>query len=186
MIVLNEEIYLPRTLNSVVDYVDEIVIVDGGSHDKTQEIAKSFNAKVVTRKWDFNLEPQCNLGIESCSNTWIFNLDADEIPSRSLKAGLRELAEINERNGVCAVGIPRLNFIDGRLVKSPGFKGLDFQYRLFRKNLRFRKRVHCELHATGVELKRVELDLLDGHCILHVKDLKRHIRSNEIWKRMEV
>lgn len=185
MVVLNEETYLPRTLDSIVGFVDEIVIVDGGSHDRTRDIAKSFGAKVVIREWDFNFEPQCNFGIETCSNTWVFNLDADEIPSKALKIGLREIANTCESTGICAVGIPRLNFIDVKLVRSPGFKGLDFQYRLFRRNLRFRKRVHCELHATGVELKRIELDLLDGHYIIHVKDLKRHLKSNEIWKRME-
>lgn len=184
MVVLNEEIYLPRALDSIKNFVDEIIIIDGGSHDRTCEIANGFGAKVLTREWDFNLEPQCNLGIEACSNTWIFNLDADELPSKPLKVGLREIANTCESTGICAVGIPRLNFIDAKLVESPGFRGLDPQYRLFRRNLRFRNRVHCELHATGVELRRVELDLLDGHYILHVKDLKRHLKSNEIWKKM--
>ena len=46
MIVKNEEELLARCLNSVKDLVDEIVIVDSGSTDKTLEIAKSFGAKI--------------------------------------------------------------------------------------------------------------------------------------------
>lgn len=51
MIVKDEEKTLARCLNSVKSFIDEIIIVDTGSKDKTKEIAKSFNAQIYDFKW---------------------------------------------------------------------------------------------------------------------------------------
>ena len=51
MITKNEERYLEQCLNSVKEIVDEIIIVDTGSTDKTKEIAKKFKAKIIDFKW---------------------------------------------------------------------------------------------------------------------------------------
>ncbi len=51
MITLNEEKYLKKALKNVSPFVDEIVIVDGGSTDRTAEIARQFGAKVIYHKW---------------------------------------------------------------------------------------------------------------------------------------
>lgn len=55
MIVKNEEEYLPKCLKSIKDIVDEIIVVDTGSTDKTVEIAKSYGAKIYYFKWNNNL-----------------------------------------------------------------------------------------------------------------------------------
>ena len=51
MIVKNEEKILERCLNSVVDLMDEIIIVDTGSMDRTKEIAKKYTNKVYDYQW---------------------------------------------------------------------------------------------------------------------------------------
>ncbi|GKU25992.1 tetratricopeptide repeat-containing glycosyltransferase family 2 protein [Clostridium folliculivorans] len=78
MIVKNEEEYLPRCLNSVKDIVDEIIVVDTGSTDRTIEIAKEFNAKVYSFQWSNNFSEARNESLKHATKDWILILDADE------------------------------------------------------------------------------------------------------------
>ena len=78
MIVKNEEKYLPQCLNSIKDIVDEIIIVDTGSIDKTVEIAESFGAKVYHYKWNNSFSEARNESLKYANNDWILIMDADD------------------------------------------------------------------------------------------------------------
>lgn len=78
MIVKNEEEYLPRCLNSVKDIVDEIIIVDTGSTDRTVEIAKEFDSKVYFFQWNNNFSEARNESLKHATKDWILIIDADE------------------------------------------------------------------------------------------------------------
>ncbi len=78
MIVKNEEELLPGCLDSIRDWVDEIIIVDTGSTDKTVEIAKSYGAKIFHQPWEGNFSKHRNYSIEQATGEWIFIIDADE------------------------------------------------------------------------------------------------------------
>lgn len=78
MIVKNEEVLLPGCLESIRSWVDEIVIVDTGSTDKTVEIAKSYGAKVFFRDWDGDFSAARNFSLSKATCDWIFVIDADE------------------------------------------------------------------------------------------------------------
>lgn len=78
MITRNEEKCLSKCLNSVKDYVDEIIIVDTGSTDKTCAIAESFAVKLYHYSWEDDFSRARNFGIEKASMEWIIYLDADE------------------------------------------------------------------------------------------------------------
>lgn len=78
MIVKNEEKYLPGCLESVKDIVDEIVIVDTGSTDRTKEIALSFGAKVFDFSWKDDFSLARNEALKHSTGEWIIYLDADE------------------------------------------------------------------------------------------------------------
>jgi len=79
MIVKNEEKNLEKCLGSVKGLVDEIVIVDTGSTDKTIEIAKANGAKVEHFAWTNNFSEARNKSLSLCSSDWILVLDADEM-----------------------------------------------------------------------------------------------------------
>lgn len=84
MIVKNEEAVLARCLNSVKDIVDEIIIVDTGSTDKTKEIASSFTEKIYDFPWIDDFSAARNYSFEKATMDYCFWLDADDIvPEKS-------------------------------------------------------------------------------------------------------
>jgi glycosyltransferase involved in cell wall biosynthesis len=78
MIVKNEEDHLQRCLDSIKDVVDEIIIVDTGSSDRTVEIAESYGAKVYHHPWENDFSKHRNQSISYASGDWILEMDADE------------------------------------------------------------------------------------------------------------
>ncbi len=79
MIVRDEEEMLPRCLAAAAPAVDEIVIVDTGSTDRTIEIAKSFGARVIEREWTGSFSEARNASFDAATGDWIIYLDADEV-----------------------------------------------------------------------------------------------------------
>ncbi len=79
MIVRDEEEMLPRCLAAVAAAVDEIVVVDTGSRDRTIEIARSFGARVIERGWTGSFSDARNASFDAASSDWVMYLDADEV-----------------------------------------------------------------------------------------------------------
>lgn len=78
MIVKNEERALGRCLESVKEIVDEIIIVDTGSNDKTLEIARQYTSKIYTFEWNDNFSDARNFAVQFATSDYILSLDADE------------------------------------------------------------------------------------------------------------
>ncbi len=89
VITFNEEKRLGKTLDALERVADEIVVVDSGSTDKTEEIARQ-HAKVrfMHRDW-ISYANQKNFAQNQCVNEWLLSIDADEVLSDEL------IAEIN-------------------------------------------------------------------------------------------
>ena len=96
MMVKNEESFLEQCLNSVKDIVDEVIIVDTGSTDKTKEIAKKFNAKIFDFKWIDDFSAARNESIKHATKDWILVLDADETIDEQ---GLKDIKELVKDEG---------------------------------------------------------------------------------------
>ncbi len=79
MIVKDEEEMLPRCLAAIAPAVDEIVIVDTGSSDRTIEIAREFGATVIEREWTGSFADARNVSFDAASGDWLMFLDADEV-----------------------------------------------------------------------------------------------------------
>ena len=78
LIVKNEEENLPTCLESIRNWVDEIIVVDTGSSDRTVEIAESYGARVFYQQWDGDFSKARNYSLAQATKDWIFIIDADE------------------------------------------------------------------------------------------------------------
>ncbi|XTZ12587.1 MAG: glycosyltransferase [cyanobacterium endosymbiont of Rhopalodia inflata] len=90
MIVKNEEKTLTTCLESVQDIVDEMVIIDTGSTDKTVEIIKKFGAKVSFFTWCNDFAIARNVALSHVTGDWVLVLDADEVFNRKIASQVRE------------------------------------------------------------------------------------------------
>jgi tetratricopeptide (TPR) repeat protein len=91
MIVKNEEANLPACLESAADLVDEIIIVDTGSSDRTKEVAARFGARIVDFPWVDSFAAARNESLRHATGDWIFWLDADDRLDEDNRQRLREL-----------------------------------------------------------------------------------------------
>lgn len=78
MMVKDEEANLSRCLQSIQPFIDELIIVDTGSSDRTVEIAESFGASVSHHPWTDDFSLHRNQSIKHATGNWILIIDADE------------------------------------------------------------------------------------------------------------
>ena len=130
IITLNEERHLGPCLDSL-RWVDEIVVVDSGSTDRTRDLAKQAGARVLFKEWP-GYGAQKNFGFDQARGEWVLIVDADERVSGDLAE------EIQARLAKGALGVhagydvPRRNYFFGRWLRWAGAYP-DRQIRLIRR-----------------------------------------------------
>ncbi|MCS6850303.1 MAG: glycosyltransferase [Gemmataceae bacterium] len=143
MIVKNEEADLPGCLASAADLVDEIIVVDTGSTDRTKEIAASFGAKVYDFEWCDSFAAARNESIRHATGDWIFWLDADDRLDEPTREKLRRIFA-NLQDEIAAYMMKCLCNPDPSSGRSAILLG---HARLFRNhpNVRWKYRVHEQI-----------------------------------------
>lgn len=91
MIIKDEEKLIRRCLESVKDFVDEIVIVDTGSQDKSLEIITEYTDKIYNYKWNGDFSSARNYCLSKCNFDWILVMDADEFLDNQSILKIREI-----------------------------------------------------------------------------------------------
>ncbi|MCB1165307.1 MAG: glycosyltransferase family 2 protein [Leptospiraceae bacterium] len=157
IITLNEEGNLGPCLESL-DFAEEILVIDSGSVDSTEEIARSHRARWFHRDFD-NYVAQKNFAIEKATGPWILFLDADERVSADLR---QEIQHLFDQGSPIPDGyaIPRRTFYLGRWIRFGGWYP-DYTIRLFRKDRGrfYGKTFHEKVRVTGPQ-SRLRSDLL--------------------------
>jgi glycosyltransferase involved in cell wall biosynthesis len=151
IIVQEEERNLAELLPRL-DGVDEIVVVDGGSTDRTVQIARDHGCRVAVRPLD-NFANQRNYACRLATGDWILSIDADERPTPRLLSEIRRVTSASDR---AAYRVPIRSTILGRPVRYGGTQD-DRPLRLFRRGRAcWHGNVHEVLRADG------PTGLLDG------------------------
>lgn len=128
MIVKNEAQDLRDCLDTVKDWVDEIVILDSGSTDETPQIAAEYSAKFYTNTDWQGFGKQRQLAQQYVTSDYVLWLDADERVTQELKNAILQAVEKNEKNTVYQIG--RLSEVFGKQIRHSGWYP-DYVVRLY-------------------------------------------------------
>ncbi len=117
--VKNEEARIGRCLNALKGWVDEIIIVDDHSDDRTVAIAREqYGAKVITQALDKDWSKQRNTGAAISSNDWILQLDADEVVPLSTAHMIKDI--LSKEGHAKAYTLIRVNVLFGKVLTHCG------------------------------------------------------------------
>ncbi|MCH8904644.1 MAG: glycosyltransferase family 2 protein [Bacteroidetes bacterium] len=157
IITRNEEANIERCISSLQDVVDETLVLDSQSSDKTVEICERLGAKVIDQQW-LGYAKTKNLGNEMASSDWILSIDADEELSDMLKNSVTSVKQSLEGS----YSFNRLTNYAGKWIHHCGWYP-DTKIRLFnRKNTFWEDR---KVHET-IGFKTVEkITHLDGDLL---------------------
>jgi glycosyltransferase involved in cell wall biosynthesis len=146
IIAQNEEENLPRLLESAQPVADEIIVVDGGSTDRTQEVAGAAGARVFFRAFTTHAD-QKNYAASLASNDWIFLLDADEALSDELKRSVQHWKTHTPQFSVYEMS--RLTWYLGSWIRHSRWYP-DWQRRIYRRDsASFKGVIHSALRYDG-------------------------------------
>ena len=129
LICKNEATNIEACLQSV-SFCDEIVVVDSGSIDGTQHIARRFTEKVFEQSW-LGFGPQKNVALDHATGDWVFSIDCDERVTPALRDAV--LQAVKQGGSHAAFAVTRRNTFLGRTIRFGDWRN-DTPVRLFRRD----------------------------------------------------
>lgn len=165
IIAKNEAEIIAGTIRSVQSVSDDIIVVDSGSTDGTQAIARGVGARVIETTWD-GFGQNKNKGIAVAKYDWVLSIDSDEMPDERL---VKTLDKTGLLQPGCVYKVDRKSFFGNKMIRH-GEWGKDTPVRLFeRANIQWNDaKVHEQLQLPP----GIKVQLLDGYLLHYtMKDM---------------
>lgn len=175
MIVKDEEKTLGRCLKSVITFIDEIIIVDTGSIDRTKEIAAKFNSKIFDFKWENDFAKARNFAFEKATKEYVLWLDGDDFIDRENIQKIEDLIRNFDRS---------LDFVSGKYILGRDESG-KVSYSLRRNRIVKRE---CKFKWIGHVHEYLEVfgnGINGDFAIEHGKVKKYNDRNLQIFREMD-
>lgn len=176
MIVKNEEDIIGRCLDSIKDLVDEIIIVDTGSTDRTKEIVSKYTDKVFDFKWVDDFAKARNFSFSKATKDYILWLDADDIILEEDRKNFLKLK--NELDGSVDIYQMKYNYtVDEN--NNPTFVQVRVRLVKREKNYQWVSPIHEVIIPSG-NIKKVDISIT--HKKEEIKDSERNLK---IFQKLE-
>ena len=153
MIVKNEEAMLCRCLDSVKDIVDEMIVVDTGSTDRTVEIAESYGARIFSYPWDGSFSNARNFALRKATMDWIMIMDADGEFEREDTEKLRDI--VSGRYTATAFFCKTLSFLGDAPDPANALCNLNICLAKNHMGYRFEGNIHEQIYCSDPNAKPV-------------------------------
>lgn len=141
------ESLIEGTLKSVAGWVDEIVVLDGYSKDRTVEICRRYTDKVYQNRWDgYRFCTERNLGTEKATMDWCFHVDPDERATPEFAEAVKKMLE--RGTTFDAFEFRKKNYFLGKWMRHGGW--FHYSLHLFRRGrAHYDGVIHETLHVRG-------------------------------------
>lgn len=163
-----------RCLESIKPAADEIIVVDTGSDDNTEQVAESFGALVISSDWRDDFSYSRNISVKHANGAWILWLDADDIvPQESIP----KLIKLKQEKPDNVIGMIVRN-------QKPGGTGTEFvQARMFpnHSSIYFERSIHEQVMPSALRLgmKMVNTDVvIEHHGYTDSQEMKKKAQRN--------
>jgi glycosyltransferase involved in cell wall biosynthesis len=197
----NEELNLPACLHSLHGWLDEIIVVDSGSSDRTLDIARDYEAQIITHPFETHARQwQWALQHTAIRNTWVLGLDADQRITSELRAELIDLFQHRPETLSSLEGlfIKRRQIFRGSWIRHGGYYP-KYLLKLFRRDKVFLDEQDLMDHHFYVAGKtgRLQHDLIEDnqkeysiafwiekhnrYATLHAQEELKRRRKHHVW-----
>ncbi|RED57600.1 glycosyltransferase family 2 protein [Cohnella lupini] len=153
VIALNEETKIRRCLESAIPFVDEMVVVDTGSIDRTKEIAREIGAKIYDYQWNNDFAAARNFSLSCSTADWFLVLDADEWIESFDEQAIRRFINVPSTVG-------RIKRVSQTTVNGDVTETNDYITRFFPQGEVYKGRIHEQVDTS---LSRCHIPIVIQH-----------------------